>query len=69
MTQLRPFYVLSVMEKRQARNSGCRKEDIGWWDPNPGMSAQELPALYTLVTLHTASSPCVQLPTVTCTWV
>ncbi|KAG2446137.1 hypothetical protein HXX76_000734 [Chlamydomonas incerta] len=23
------------MEKRQARNSGVRKEDVGWWDPNP----------------------------------
>ncbi|EFJ44857.1 hypothetical protein VOLCADRAFT_121256 [Volvox carteri f. nagariensis] len=32
---LRPFYVLSVMQRRQARNSGSRKEDIGWWDPNP----------------------------------
>ncbi|KAG1680598.1 hypothetical protein FOA52_015046 [Chlamydomonas sp. UWO 241] len=30
-----PFYVLSVMNRRQARNSGKRYEDVGWWDPNP----------------------------------
>nr|8A22_Bp Chain Bp, bS16m [Polytomella magna]8APN_Bp Chain Bp, bS16m [Polytomella magna]8APO_Bp Chain Bp, bS16m [Polytomella magna] len=31
----KPFYVLSVMKRRQARNSGNRYEDIGWWDPSP----------------------------------
>lgn len=36
VVQNRPFYVLSIMPKRQARNSGNRKEDVGWWDPNPG---------------------------------
>ena len=41
--QKRPFYVLSVMQRRQARNSGNRYEDVGWWDPNQGEGrAQQL---------------------------
>ncbi|GAX77521.1 hypothetical protein CEUSTIGMA_g4965.t1 [Chlamydomonas eustigma] len=31
----KPFYVLSVMYRRSARNTGKRFEDVGWWDPNP----------------------------------
>jgi len=31
----KPFYVLSVANKRAARNAGTRYEDVGWWDPTP----------------------------------
>lgn len=33
--QNQPFYVLSVMDRRRAAKTGNRKEDVGWWDPNP----------------------------------
>ncbi|KAJ9527293.1 hypothetical protein QJQ45_025568, partial [Haematococcus lacustris] len=29
-----PFYTIAVANKRRARNSGNRFEDVGWWDPN-----------------------------------
>eukprot|EP00955_Chlamydomonas_euryale_P048699 354060-Chlamydomonas_euryale.AAC.11 len=33
------------MDRRRARNTGRRHEDVGWWEPNPGV-AQLTHALY-----------------------
>uniref|UniRef100_A0A7S0UIM7 Mitochondrial ribosomal protein S16 n=1 Tax=Polytomella parva TaxID=51329 RepID=A0A7S0UIM7_9CHLO len=30
----KPFYVLSVMKRRQGCQSGNKYEDLGWWDPS-----------------------------------
>ncbi|KAJ9526516.1 hypothetical protein QJQ45_017836, partial [Haematococcus lacustris] len=36
-----PFYTIAVANKRRARNSGNRFEDVGWWDPNKGATVGE----------------------------